>query len=102
MRVLSLNELDGDFIRNQLLFVRFLKNAGDGFASIGAVIESEFIDVHTDEAVDLRRIQSPGKLRRVFHSFFTMIKTILNAFLDVDADLGNQFRTEIAPDHVAA
>ena len=49
----SLNEFERNLLRDDLLFVRFLKNECDRLSPIGTVIEREVIDVHSYESIDL-------------------------------------------------
>src|SRR5580765_4243514 len=97
-----LDEFERDLLRNDLLFVRFLKNQSNRLSTVGAVIQSGLINVHTDKPIDLRRIQPTGKLRGIGHPFVAVVESVLDTFLDVATDLRHQLRSQIAADDITA
>src|SRR5437773_10562126 len=80
----------------------FFKDPADGLAALDAIVESEIIHIHSDEAIDLVYIQAAGKLNGVIRGFLTMIESVLDAFANILSDLLHHRAAEIALDDIAA
>src|SRR6187431_2221046 len=72
LKSLPLDEFERNLPGDDLFLVGFLKNAPYRFPAVLAVVERQIVHVHSDEAIDLRGIETPRKLGRIGHPLVAM------------------------------
>jgi hypothetical protein len=95
-------EFDPRLMRNDACPVAHSEQFLDGFAAVIAIVEGAGIYIHADKAVGHLRVKVAGELHGVGESFLAMIKRVLNAFTQCLVDAGNQLRSQVPADGVAA
>src|SRR6266403_5031126 len=99
---LCLDPIDSRRLRNNPRVVPHLEQPPHRFAAVVSVIQSTFVDVHTDKLIGKLGIEIAGELHGVTERFFAMIDGVLDALVQCLSDARHRFRTERAPDSVSA
>src|ERR1700686_3780008 len=93
----SLHPVHARCLRNNPRVVSHFEQTSPPFAAVVSVIQSTFIDVHTDKLIGKLGIEIAGKLHRVAERLFAMINGVLDALAQRLSDAGHRFPPERAP-----
>src|SRR5438876_2188809 len=82
--------------------VRALEQLGHGAATGGSVVDRVVVDVHADEPVRARRVESAAVRARVRKGLRPMREAVLDAGLQVACNVAHQRLAQVATHNVAA
>src|SRR5260370_42158705 len=98
----SLHLIHARRLKNNPRVVPHFEQPPNRFTAVVSVVESTFVDVHTNELIGELGIEIAGKLHGVAERFFAMIDCVLDALAQRLFYTGHRFRPERTADWVFA